>query len=150
MSNQLTGKDTLYGLFGLVVRQQTYIYFDYLSIEKEAIPNRFAGLLEYFPINTAMEKSYAYGNFFAKFLVKDLMKNQLKTLNKRVSFNQEQSILINNLPSILDFLGSFVGLSSGKTVKKLLVLVDESILQDFLIENPEVAKEIVDFLRKAK
>lgn len=145
MNNQLKGQDALYCLFGLLVRQQSYIYFDSLSTDKEIIPNRFSGLLEYFPVSFFIEKACSYSNFFIKALVKDLFKNQLKTFNKRIPLDQEQSIFINNFPFILDFLGSFIGLSNGKTVKKLLALVDESTLRDFLIENPEVAKEIVAF-----
>ncbi|BBB14631.1 putative L-lactate dehydrogenase [Candidatus Rickettsiella viridis] len=143
MNNQLKGQDVLYCLFGLLIRQQSYVYLDYSAIDKEITPNRFAGVLESFPVNSFIEKAYASGNLVAKLLVKDLFKNQLKNFNKRVSLDQEQSILIHNLPAILDFLGSFIGLSSGKTVNKLLALVDESTLRDFLIENPEVAKEIV-------
>ena len=143
MNNQLKGQDALYCLFGLLVRQQSYIYFDYSSTDREVILNRFAGLLEYFPVIAVIETACTYSNFFTKSLVKELFKNQLKIFNKRIPLGQENSILINNLPFILDFFGSFIGLSNGKTANKLLALVDESILRDFLIENPELAKEIV-------
>ncbi len=61
--------------------------------------------------------------------------------------SQGQTNFFRNLPFILDFLGLMLGVNGGKgSISKLLTLVEESILEDFFIENPEYGMERLIFL----
>jgi hypothetical protein len=128
-----------YQIFKLLINQQSDNFYGIFVVAEESAITKG---IKFLADNLDGELFNLASKFFLKSLFKNIFKNELKMLDKKIILNQDQANFFRDLPFILDFLGLMLGITEGKgSMGKLQTLVDESILEDFFIENPEYGME---------